>query len=33
MKMKFSADKIYYNTIFFSGESEDYKYVKFPQML
>ena len=26
--MKFSADKIYYN--FFSGESKDYKYVKFP---
>ena len=25
--MKFSADKIYNN--FFSGESKDYKYVKF----
>ena len=31
MKMELSVDKIYYK--FFSGESKDYKYVKFPQML
>ena len=31
MKMKFSADKIYYK--FFSGESKDYKHVKFPDVI
>ena len=31
MKMKFSANKIYYN--FSQGEFKDYKYVKFPQTL
>ena len=31
MKLKFSADKIYYN--FLSGEFKGYKYVKFPQTL